>query len=125
MRWRDLDGLGHVNHAVAFSYMEEGRDVFLRDHGIPREQYVVGCCTVNFKNEIDPSWELVTVESKLRGIRRSAMTIEQWILDPVGDVMVEAEFGIVLWDPTKRASRLIDEQERASLTASLEGETQP
>ena len=29
MRWRDLDGLGHVNHTVVLTYLEEGRDVFL------------------------------------------------------------------------------------------------
>ena len=31
MRWRDLDGLGHVNHTVVLTYLEEGRDAFL--HG--------------------------------------------------------------------------------------------
>ena len=30
MRWRDLDGLGHVNHTVVLTYLEEGRDAFLR-----------------------------------------------------------------------------------------------
>ena len=29
MRWRDLDGLGHVNHTVVLTYLEEGRDAFL------------------------------------------------------------------------------------------------
>ncbi len=28
MRWRDLDGLGHVNHTVVLTYLEEGRDVY-------------------------------------------------------------------------------------------------
>ena len=27
-RWRDVDGLGHVNHAVLLTYREEGRDAF-------------------------------------------------------------------------------------------------
>ena len=26
MRWRDLDALGHVNHPVVLTYLEEGRD---------------------------------------------------------------------------------------------------
>ena len=25
-RWQDLDGNGHVNHAVVFTYLEEARD---------------------------------------------------------------------------------------------------
>ena len=28
VRWRDVDALGHVNHAVFLTYLAEGRDVF-------------------------------------------------------------------------------------------------
>ena len=28
VRWRDTDALGHVNHAVFLTYLEEGRDAF-------------------------------------------------------------------------------------------------
>ena len=28
VRWRDVDALGHVNHAVFLTYLEEGRDAF-------------------------------------------------------------------------------------------------
>ena len=55
MRWRDLDGLGHVNHTVVLTYLEEGRDAFLRRHGIRRDEYVVGRCNVSFLGEIDPA----------------------------------------------------------------------
>ena len=48
MRWRDLDALGHVNHPVVLTYLEEGRDAFLKEHGIGREEYVVGRCSVIF-----------------------------------------------------------------------------
>ena len=37
VRWRDLDGLGHVNHTVVLTYLEEGRDAWLEAHGIRRE----------------------------------------------------------------------------------------
>ena len=53
MRWRDLDGLGHVNHIVVLTYLEEGRDAFLAEHGISRDEYVVGRCSVGFNREID------------------------------------------------------------------------
>jgi hypothetical protein len=33
---------------------------------------------------------------------------------------VEAEFGLVLWDPAQRAPRPITEEERASLAGSQE-----
>ena len=54
MRWRDLDGLGHVNHTVVLTYLEEGRDALLDEHGIRRDEYVVGRCSVSFRREIDP-----------------------------------------------------------------------
>jgi acyl-CoA thioester hydrolase len=115
MRWRDLDGLGHVNHTVALTYLEEGRDAWLASHGIPREQYVVGRCNVNFRREIDPDWGEVTVQCVLRELGRSSLVTTERILDEAGHVIVEAEFGLVLWDPEQRGSRPISDDERASL----------
>ena len=118
MRWRDLDGLGHVNHTVVLTYLEEGRDAFLKQHGIRRDEYVVGRCSVNFRTEIDPAFEAVTVECSVRDIGRSSMTTTERILDRTGNVVVDAEFALVLWDPEQRASRQITDSERTSLTGA-------
>ena len=115
MRWRDLDGLGHVNHTVALTYLEEGRDAWLARHGIGREEYVVGRCSVSFNREIDPGWGEVTVQCVLRELGRSSLVTTERILDEAGHVIVEAEFGLVLWDPQQRGSRPISDEERASL----------
>jgi acyl-CoA thioester hydrolase len=115
MRWRDLDGLGHVNHTVVLTYLEEGRDAFLKRHGIRRDEYVVGRCNVHFKGEIDPAFETVTVQCAVRDLGRSSVTTNERILDDRGDVVVEAEFALVLWDPEQRESRPISDEERASL----------
>jgi len=115
LRWRDLDALGHVNHPVVLTYLEEGRDAFLKGHGIGREEYVVGRCSVTFESEIDPGLESVTVECAVRELGRSSITTSERIVDDEGGVMVEAEFGLVLWDPSERATRPITDQERASL----------
>ena len=120
MRWRDLDGLGHVNHTVVLTYLEEGRDVFLKQHGIRRDEYVVGRCTVTFRGEIDPVFEAVTVQCTVRELGRSSVTTSERILDHTGQVVVDAEFGLVLWDPAHRVSRPITDSERASLTSSKE-----
>lgn len=117
MRWRDLDGLGHVNHTVALTYLEEGRDAFLRRHGIGREEYVVGRCVVNFKDEIDPSFGSVVVHCSVCALGTKSVTTRERILGDSGEAVVEAEFGLVLWDPEKRGSRAITEAERASLSA--------
>jgi acyl-CoA thioester hydrolase len=120
MRWRDLDGLGHVNHTVVLTYLEEGRDVFLKQHGVRRDEYVVGRCSVSFRGEIDPAFEAVTVQCAVRELGRSSLTTSERILDHNGEVVVEAEFGLVLWDPALRASRPITDEERASLAGSQE-----
>jgi acyl-CoA thioesterase FadM len=120
MRWRDLDGLGHVSHIVALTYLEEGRDAELRRHGIARDEYVVGRCSVSFRDEIDPGFETVTVQCEVGELGRSSMTTSERILDGAGNVLVEAEFAIVLWDPERRESRPITDKERASLAAAEE-----
>jgi acyl-CoA thioester hydrolase len=120
MRWRDLDGLGHVNNAAVLTFLEEGRDVFLKQHGIRRDEYVVGRCTVSFQNEIDPAFDAVTVQTQVRGLGRSSLATSERILDDDGRVLVEAEFDLVLWDPARRGSREIKDAERASLTRSGE-----
>jgi acyl-CoA thioester hydrolase len=118
MRWRDLDGLGHVNHTVVLTYLEEGRDAFLRHHGIARDEYVVGRCSVDFRGEIDPSFEEVTVQCAVRELGRSSVATSERIVDHTGEVVVEAEFGLVLWDRARRGSRPITDGERASLSAA-------
>jgi acyl-CoA thioester hydrolase len=115
VRWRDLDGLGHVNHTVVLTYLEEGRDAWLEEHGIRRDEYVVGRCSVNFRREIDPAFKAVTVQCGVRELGRSSLTTSERIVDDSGQVVVEAEFGLVLWDPEQRGSRPITDAERASL----------
>ncbi len=123
VRWQDIDGLGHVNNAVVFTYLEEGRDAFLKRHGIQRDEYVVGRCSVSFDGEIDPAFESVSVQCAVRDVGRSSVTTSERILDHSGKVVVEAEFALVLWDPARRSSRPITDEERASLAGSGEGQT--
>ena len=114
-RWDDLDALGHVGHTAVLVLLEEGRDAFLATHGIRRDQYVVGRCRVSFNREIKASQRSVTVECGVRELGQSSVTTSERILAPDGDVAVEAEFGIVMWDAEVRGSRPITETERASL----------
>jgi len=118
MRWRDLDGLGHVNHTVVLTYLEEGRDAFLKACGIRRDEYVVGRCSVEFRGEIDPAFEAVTVQCAVRELGNKSLTTSERIVHDNGEALVEAEFALVLWDPERRTSRPITDEERASLAGS-------
>jgi acyl-CoA thioester hydrolase len=121
MRWRDLDGLGHVNHTVVLTYLEEGRDAFLKACGISRDEYVVGRCSVEFKGEIDPAYEAVTVECAVSELGTKSVTTSERIVDDDGEAIVQAQFGLVLWDPDRRTSRAITDEERAALAGSGDG----
>lgn len=120
VRWRDLDGLGHVNHVVVLTYLEEGRDRFLEGCGIQRDQYVVGRCSVGFLAEIDPTFKDVTVTCEAAEVGRSSIRTRESILGADGSPVVEAEFGIVLWDGDSRGSRPISEGEREALARTME-----
>ena len=116
MRWRDIDPLGHVNHNVALTYLEEGRDAFLLERGVTRDNYVVGRCSVSFLGEIRPEFGSVTAECEVSALGRKSVTTAERLRDPDGNVVVEAEFGLVLWDPAAHDTRLISEDERAALS---------
>jgi acyl-CoA thioesterase FadM len=118
MRWQDLDGLGHVNHVVVLTYLEEGRDAFLREHGIGPDQYVVGRCAVNYNAEIDPAQRSVIVETGVAELGTSSLRTAERILGRDGEALIEAEFGLVLWDAGERRPRPLSDTERASLAGS-------
>jgi acyl-CoA thioester hydrolase len=122
MRWRDIDGLGHINHAVALTYLEEGRDRTLAQHGIARDEYVVGRCSLTFAGEIGPDEGAVTVECEVLELGHSSLATSERIVRNDGNVAVEAEFGIVLWDSARRAARPLSERERSSLREAGAGE---
>ena len=115
VRWQDLDGLGHVNHAVVLTYLEEGRDVFLAAHGIGRDEYVVGRCAVSFNGEIEPGQSEIAVRCAARELGTKSITTAERILGTDGEAIVEAEFSLVMWNPRLRETRPISDAERASL----------
>jgi acyl-CoA thioester hydrolase len=120
VRWQDVDGLGHVNHVMFLVYLEEGRDAWLRGHGIRRDEYVVGRCTVHYRREILPDVATVLVRTGAAEVGRSSLTTSQLMLDEDGNVLAEAEFALVMWDPRERRSRPLSDEERRSLEANME-----
>jgi acyl-CoA thioester hydrolase len=115
MRWRDLDALGHVNHMVVLTYLEEGRDAFLAGHGINRDEYVVGRCSVGFNREIAAA-DSVTVECSVAAVGNKSITTSERVVDADGNTAIEAQFTIVLWDPASRKTREVTDEERDSLS---------
>ena len=52
VRWRDVDALDHVNHAVFLTYLEEGRDAFYTQLLGRDPSYVVVRLEVDLRAEV-------------------------------------------------------------------------
>jgi acyl-CoA thioester hydrolase len=120
VRWQDFDGLGHVNHVVFLTYFEEGRDAWLREIGFPRDEYVVGRCTITYRREIGLDTSEVLVRIAVAQIGRSSLTTREQLLDAAGEVLAEAELGLVAWDAAARRSRPLTDAERRRLQQDME-----
>lgn len=118
-RWTDFDGLGHVNHAIVLTYLEEGRDVFLASHELEADEYVVGRCTIDFNGEIPFGQPHVTVRCAVGDLGNKSVTMNEQILDSDEHPVVEAQFTIVLWDAEGRQTRAMTDREREALSAGL------
>jgi acyl-CoA thioester hydrolase len=118
MRWRDIDGLGHVNNAVVLTYLEEGRDRFLESLGINRSQYVVAHCSVDFTREITLDSGSVSFGCELTRIGNSSFGTKETLRDGSGQTAVEAEFALVMWDEEGAGSRPLTAEERTAFERS-------
>jgi acyl-CoA thioesterase FadM len=118
VRWQDIDGNGHVSHVAFLTYLEEGRDACLAGHGIGRDEYLVGRCTMTWRREITPDMAEVVVRCEVASVGRTSIATRELLLSDAGDVLAEAEFGVVVWDPATRRPRPLSESERASLRAN-------
>ncbi len=110
VRFRDLDPMNHVNHAVYASYLEAGRTAYLRDvAGLADEEisFVIVDLQISYERPItkgdDP-----TVALSVTRLGDSSCTMD-YELRVDGDVAVTAETTIVHVDPeTERPSPIPD-----------------
>ena len=101
VRWRDTDALGHVNHAVFLTYLEEGRDAFyLKVLGDPA--YVVVRLEVDLKAEVFHNDRRLTVRIAVERVGTTSLTTHETILNSSGEVVAEARVITLRWDATER-----------------------
>jgi acyl-CoA thioester hydrolase len=118
VRWRDTDALGHVNHAVFLTYLEEGRDAFYTQTlGDPH--YVVARLEVDLLAEVRHPDQQVTVRIQAERLGTTSLTTHETILTPSGDVAAEARVVTVRWDPGHRQPAPFSETERTKLAAAM------
>ncbi len=85
VRWRDADALGHVNHAVFLTYLEEGRDAFYVQTLGSDPSYVVVRLEVDLRAEVRLSDQRVTVRVEVENLGTTSLTTRETILVPSGE----------------------------------------
>jgi acyl-CoA thioester hydrolase len=119
VRWRDADALGHVNHAVFVTYLEEGRDAFFSQALGSDPIYVVARLEVDFRAEVRLSDRRVTVRLEVERLGTTSLKTRETILAPSTGVVAEARVVTVRWDPDHRKPIPFSEAERTQLKAGM------
>lgn len=117
VRWRDTDALGHVNHAVFLTYLEEGRDAFyLKILGDPA--YVVVRLEVDLKAEVFHHDRRLTVRIEVERVGTTSLTTRETIVNASGEVVAEARVITLRWDTAQRKAVPFSQQHRAQMEGS-------
>ena len=117
LRWRDLDNLGHLNQAVYHELLEEGRGALFARLEENRFPFVLVRVELDYRHEVRRGDGHVEVVTRITGIGRSSVTLEEQILLPDGTVAAEGRAVFVAWDTEARGSRPLSDAERAALAA--------
>ncbi len=117
VRWRDVDALGHVNHAVFLTYLEEGRDAFFAQTLASDPIYVVVRLEVDLRAEVRYPDRRVSVRIEVERLGTTSLTTRETIITPANEVVAEARVVTVRWDSGQRRPVPFSEAERAQLEA--------
>jgi acyl-CoA thioester hydrolase len=117
IRWRDLDGLRHVNNAVYATYLEVGRDAFFEEV-LPEAKpwdYVLVRLALDFRRELRFEDRRVVVSCAVERVGRSSITLREQIRTSSGEIAAECETVVVARDPDTGRPRPLTDAERAVL----------
>ena len=125
IRWRDMDGFGHVNNAVFLTYLEEARDEFytgLLGHDTVNRM-VLRHTTVDFRRSLVTEDDMVDVTLQVIRIGRSSVTTRETITSVgSGQVAAVAESVMVHCDDARERSQPFPDDIRRVLEATAQPE---
>ena len=113
VRFRDLDGMGHVNNAVFMTYMETARLNYFRSLGLgdnPLEGMILARAEVDFRSPIELG-EQVEVGVRAGRIGTKSFELDQEVRAD-GRVAAEGRFVLVAYDYTTNQSQEIPDSWR-------------
>lgn len=118
VRWRDTDALGHINHVVFLTYLEEGRDAFyVRTLGSD-PNYVVVRLEIDYRAEVRHAHRRVLVRIEPGQLGTTSLATRETVLTPDGEVAAAARAVTVRWDRRSRQPVPFTSAERARLAAA-------
>jgi len=121
IRWRDLDGFGHVNNSTYLTYLEEARDQHLTDVlGEAVHRTVIRRLEIDFVSGLTQEDDYVDVDVRLTGVGTSSVTLEERIVSVLdGRVAATARTVMVHTDDSRTASAPWPDASRDAIDASL------
>jgi acyl-CoA thioester hydrolase len=115
VRWRDVDALGHVNHAVFLTYLEEARDAFFVRVLGGDPSYVVARVEIDLRAEVRHPDRQVRVRIEVEKLGTTSLTTAETVLAPSGEAAAQARVVSVRWDAVQRKPVPFTAAERARL----------
>jgi acyl-CoA thioester hydrolase len=117
IRWRDMDGFGHVNNSTYLTYLEEARDQFLTDLlGETVHRIVIRRIEIDFVSGLTQDDDHVDVDVRLTGVGTSSLTLAEQIVSVAdGRVAATAQTVMVHTDDSRTASAPWPAAARAAL----------
>jgi acyl-CoA thioester hydrolase len=124
IRWRDLDGFGHVNNSTYLTYLEEARDQHLTDVlGDAVHRTVIRRIEIDFVSGLTQEDDYVDVDVRLTGVGTSSVTLEERIVSVIdGRVAATAKTVMVHTDDSRTASAPWPHASRDAIDATLAGQ---
>ncbi len=121
IRWRDLDGFGHVNNSTYLTYLEEARDQHLTDVlGEAVHRTVIRRIEIDFVSGLTQDDDYVDVDVRLTGVGTSSVTLDERIVSTLdGRVAATAKTVMVHTDESRMAAAPWPHPSRDAIDAVL------
>lgn len=126
IRWRDLDGFGHVNNSTYLTYLEEARDQYLTELlGEAVHRAVLRRLEIDYLSGLTQEDDHVDVSVRLTGVGTSSLRMDEEIVSVAdGRVAATAASVMVHTDAGRTASAPWPADARAALERELTGRSE-
>jgi acyl-CoA thioester hydrolase len=105
IRWRDMDGFGHVNNSTYLTYLEEARDEYITGLvGETVHRVVIRRIEIDFVSGLTQDDDMVDVHVRLTGVGGSSVTLDERIVTAAGRVAATAMTVLVHIDESRTAA---------------------